>query len=188
MPYNLIGEKADIRVTKNTVEVYYHGNRVASHLRLQTLQRNPLVKPEHMPEAHKKYLPYNADDFKLWAMSVGSMTEQAVKSFLESGKAAEQGYKACACLTKLGDRYGKERLEAALASFHSAHSPPIRNISSILKTGRMGKKEPLRKSRPKALTATVSHVAQPTSRKEATAHEPADGRYAHGDENGRHGS
>ena len=52
MPYNLIGEKADIRVTKNTVEVYYHGNRVASHLRLQTLQRNPLVKPEHMPEAH----------------------------------------------------------------------------------------------------------------------------------------
>ena len=115
MPYNLIGEKADIRVTKNTVEVYYHGNRVASHLRLQTLQRNPLVKPEHMPEAHKKYLPYNADDFKLWAMSVGSMTEQAVKSFLESGKAAEQGYKACACLTKLGVRYGKERLEAACA-------------------------------------------------------------------------
>ncbi len=29
---------------KNLVEVYYHGSRVASHRRLQTLQRDPLVK------------------------------------------------------------------------------------------------------------------------------------------------
>ena len=34
VPYNLIGEKVDIRVTKNLVEVYYHGSRVASHRRL----------------------------------------------------------------------------------------------------------------------------------------------------------
>ncbi|WP_312103049.1 IS21 family transposase [Pygmaiobacter massiliensis] len=34
VPYNLIGEKVDIRVTKNTVEVYFHGSRVASHRRL----------------------------------------------------------------------------------------------------------------------------------------------------------
>lgn len=134
VPYNLIGEKVDIRVTKNTVEVYYHGSRVASHRRMQTLQRDPLIKLEHMPEAHQKYLTYNADDFKLWAMSVGPMTEQAVKSFLESGKAAEQGYKACASLTKLGERYGKERLEAACTRILAfGTTPSIRNISSILK-------------------------------------------------------
>ena len=46
VPYNLIGEKVDVRVTKNLVEVYYHGSRVASHRRLQTLQRDPLVKLE----------------------------------------------------------------------------------------------------------------------------------------------
>lgn len=40
MLYNLIGEKVDARVTKNLVEVYYHGSRVASHRRLQTLQRD----------------------------------------------------------------------------------------------------------------------------------------------------
>ena len=134
VPYNLIGEKVDIRVTKNTVEVYYHGSRVASHRRLQTLQRDPLVKLEHMPEAHQKYLTYNADDFKVWAMSVGSMTEQVVAFFLESGKAAEQGYKACASLTKLGERYGKERLEAACTRVLAfGTTPSVRNISSILK-------------------------------------------------------
>lgn len=49
VPYNLIGEKMDIRVTKTIVDVYFHGSRVASHRRLQTKQREPLVKLEHMP-------------------------------------------------------------------------------------------------------------------------------------------
>ena len=61
-----------------------------------------------MPLAHQKYLAYNAGDFSRWAMSVGSMT---VQYFLTSGAVPEQGCKACASLTKLGERYGRERLE-----------------------------------------------------------------------------
>ncbi|MEA4824594.1 MAG: IS21 family transposase, partial [Clostridiaceae bacterium] len=109
VPYNLIGEKVDIRVTRNIVEVFYHGNRVASHRRLNTMQHDPMVKLEHMSQEYQKYLAYNADDFKRWAMSVGSMTEKVVQSFLESGKAVEQGYKACAGLKRLGDRYDSKR-------------------------------------------------------------------------------
>ena len=108
VPYNLIGEKVGIRVTKTAVEVFCHGSRVAGHRRLQTIQREPLVKLEHMPLAHQKYLAYNAGDFSRWAMSVGSMT---VQYFLTSGAVPEQGCKACASLTKLGERYGRERLE-----------------------------------------------------------------------------
>lgn len=78
VPYNLIGEKVDIRATKTIVEVYFHGSRVASHRRLQTKQREPLMKLEHMPQEHQRYLAYNAEDFKTWAMSVGPMTEKAV--------------------------------------------------------------------------------------------------------------
>ena len=104
VPYNLIGEKVDVRVTKATVEVFYHGSRVASHRRLQTIQRDPLVKLEHMPLAHQKYLAYNAEDFSRWAMSVGPMTEKVVQHFLTSGKAPEQGYKACASLVSASDK------------------------------------------------------------------------------------
>ena len=89
----------------------------------------------YMPEAHQKYLTYNEDDFKIWAMSVGPQTEQVVAFFLESGKAPEQGYKACASLTKLGERYGKERLENACARVLAyGMAPSVRNISSILKS------------------------------------------------------
>ena len=135
VPYNLIGEKVDIRVTKNVVEVYYRGSRMACHRRLQTVQHDPLVKLEHMPEAHQKYLTYNADDFKIWAVSVGPHTEQVVSYFLESGKVPEQGYKACASLRKLGERYGKEHLEmACMNTLAYGATPSIRNISSILKS------------------------------------------------------
>lgn len=37
VPFDLIGEQVDIRLTKNTVEAYYHGSRVASHPRVQTV-------------------------------------------------------------------------------------------------------------------------------------------------------
>ena len=55
--------------------------------------------------------------------------------FLESGKVPEQGYKACASLRKLGERYGKKRLETAcMNTLAYGATPSIRNISSILKS------------------------------------------------------
>lgn len=108
-----------------------------------------------MPETHQKYLTYNEDDFKVWAMSVGPMTEHVVDFFLESGKAPEQGYKACASLTKLGERYGKERLESACARVHAyGTTPSIRNISSILKS----------KQDVKAKTSTAQEQSSNTAR------------------------
>ena len=69
-------------------------------------------------------------------MSVGPMTEKVAEHFLKSGKAAEQGYKACAGLTKLEQRYGKQRLEAACGkALAYSTAPSLRTIASILKNG-----------------------------------------------------
>jgi len=136
VPFDLIGEQVDIRLTKNTVEAYYHGSRVASHPRVQTAQRNPVIQPEHMPQHHRKYLDNNPDDFRLWAKSIGTKTEVVVEFFLTSGTEPEQGYKSCSSLTKLSDRYGHERLEKACERVLIYTSEPnIRNISTILKNG-----------------------------------------------------
>lgn len=63
VPFDLIGDEVDIRLTKATVEVFYHGSRVASHPRTVKQLRNPITQPEHMPIEHRKYLTYNADEF-----------------------------------------------------------------------------------------------------------------------------
>ena len=134
VPFDLIGEKIDVRTTRGTIEAFFHGSRVASHPRPAQRLRDPIVVPDHMPENHRKYLSYNDDEFLSWASGIGQQTHAVVKSFLESGKASEQGYKACASLTKLADRYGHEKVENACERVLSYSSQPtIRNISTILK-------------------------------------------------------
>lgn len=136
VPFDLIGEEVDIRLTKNTVEVFFHGSRVASHPRAKMQLRDPITQPEHMPIKHRKYLTYNADEFMRWAQAVGKHTTLVVSRFLASGREPELGYKSCASLTKLGDKYGSDRLEKACERvlIYSA-TPSIRNISTILKNG-----------------------------------------------------
>lgn len=136
VPFELIGTRLDVKTTKEIIEIYFNGNRVATHKRVATYMRNPIVNPDHMPPEHRKYLTYNVQDFTDWAKQVGSATLTVVKYLLESGKAPEQGFKACASLTNLANRYGFNRLESAcsLALEYTAQ-PSIRNISSILKNG-----------------------------------------------------
>ncbi len=135
VPYDLIGEKVDVKLTKHIVEVFYKQTRVAAHVRLEKGQRDPVVKPEHMPEAHRKYLSYNAEEFAAWAHTIGPKTEETVQYFLTSGKEAEQGFKACASLTKLEKRYSAKELEDACERvLRLTSAPTIRNISTLCKS------------------------------------------------------
>ena len=140
VPFDLIGEKVDVRLTRKTVEVFYHGNRIASHVRAGKPQREPIINRDHLTPEHRKYLNYNADDFTVWSREVGKNTEQVVRSFLTSGKEAEVGFKSCVSLMKLGERYGKRKLENACAELLTiASAPSIRLIASILKNGKQAK-------------------------------------------------
>lgn len=92
--------------------------------------------PEHMPEAHRKYLSYDKDTFLSWAEQAGPHITKAVRSFLESGKEPEQGYKYCASLMKAADRYGQERVDAACERVLAfSTKPALRSIITILKNG-----------------------------------------------------
>lgn len=105
VPFDLIGMEVDIRLTKATVKVFFHGSRVASHPRVSKQFRDAVTQLEHMPMEHRKHLSYNADEFIRWAQTVVH-----IERFLSSGREPEQGYKSCASLTKLDDRYSLDRL------------------------------------------------------------------------------
>ena len=141
VPFDLIGEQVQIRLTKDLVEVYFKGSRITSHKRLEKYSVQPVVKPEHMPSNHREYLNCNAEEFKAWAETVGTSTEKIVNHFLSSGSVPEQGYKACVSLTKLSKRYGKNKLESAcerVLAFSS--TPSIRTITTLLKNSKDSEK------------------------------------------------
>lgn len=136
VPFDLIGEEVNIRLTSRTVEAFFNGSRVASFPREKVQHRDPIVKVEHMPDNHKKYLMYNEGAFSEWAASIGSSTLATVQQFLRAGTVVEQGFKACASLMRLADRYGHARLEAACARVLSyTPEPNIKTINTILRTG-----------------------------------------------------
>ena len=141
VPFDLIGEQVQIRLTKNMVEVYFKGSRITSHKRLGKFSIQPVVRTEHTPSKHREYLKYNADEFRMWSKNIGSSTKEVVRYFLTSGSAPEQGHKACVSLKSLCKRYGKKKLEAAcerMLVFSS--SPSVRTISTILKNSKEEKK------------------------------------------------
>lgn len=136
VPFDLIGQEVAIRLTSTTIEAFFQGSRVASHPRLAQRQRDPITNPEHMPDNHKKYLMYNKEAFLEWAATVGDNTLTVVRVFLESGNVPEQGYKACASLTNMADKYSYQRLNDACARALSyTATPNIKTIRTILQTG-----------------------------------------------------
>ena len=56
VPFDLIGERVQIRLTKDLVEVYFKGSRMTSHKRLEKFSVQPVVKPEHMPANHRNVI------------------------------------------------------------------------------------------------------------------------------------
>lgn len=142
VPFDLIGEEVDIRLARDTVEVFWHGNRVASHVRLHKAERDPIVVPEHMPENHRKYLLYTAAEFRAWAATVGPNTQKAVEYFLTSGRQPEQGYKPCVTLMKMGDKtYSHEKIEEACGRLLAfSNTPSIRSLAALLHDGHPGRK------------------------------------------------
>ena len=134
VPFDVIGKEVNIRLTRNLVEVFYNGSRIASHLRESRIVRNPIVNPEHMTPEHRKFLDCNGEEFSSLATQVGPKTLAVVKHFLSAGREQEQGYKACVSLKKLSEHYGKERLEKACARMlELSGTPSIRNITTILR-------------------------------------------------------
>ena len=114
VPYDLIGESVSVRVTRNTVEVFFHGNQVAVHPGETGRKWDPVMISSHMPENHRQYLTYMKDDFQSWASTIDPNTKKSsASSWMESEKAPEQGFKSCVSLKKYADRYKAEQVEEA---------------------------------------------------------------------------
>ncbi len=133
VPYQLVGQKADVRLAATTVEVFVRGRRVASHLR-STKPGRHTTEPDHMPESHRRHLEWSPGRIVRWASQTGPATGALVAAILASRPHPEQGYRSCLGILRLGRRYGPERLEAAAARALAIRALSYRSVESILRT------------------------------------------------------
>ena len=136
VPCEYIKQKTDVRLTRNIVEVFVDGNRVASHVRKFGYPGQYSTLNEHMPADHRKYNHWSAEKFLSWAKSIGENTVAVTKAILASHKVEQQGYRACMALLKLSDKHTAVRLEAACKrALNYTTSPSFKSVQIILASG-----------------------------------------------------
>jgi transposase len=131
VPYALIHQEVYIRATERTIEISFKNRCVACHPRSDARGRHTTIS-EHMPTAHQKYAEWSPERILRWAHTMGPFTAQLVDTLFDSRKHPEQAYRSCLGILRLGDRYGKERLEAACRRALPAGIRSYKGIKSIL--------------------------------------------------------
>jgi transposase len=132
--YQLVGHKVDVRVSEHAIEVFFRGNRVASHQRSHLKGRHS-TQDAHMPERHRAHLAWNPERLIAWAARTGPATAELVETIMANRPHPEQGYRSCLGIMRLSGRYPQARMEAACrrALVIGAHS--YRSVESILAHG-----------------------------------------------------
>lgn len=132
VPYPLVKQTLEVRLSAHTVEIYQRGQRVASHPRSYLKGRHTTL-PEHMPEAHRAYAQWTPQRLIHWAEKTGSATTAVVTAILRSRRHPQQGFRSCLGILRLAKSYGDGRLEAACQRAHALQAYSYKSIASILK-------------------------------------------------------
>ncbi|MFQ5973941.1 MAG: IS21 family transposase [Alphaproteobacteria bacterium] len=134
VPYPLVHQSVEVRLSAATVEVFLKGRRVASHRRRRG-HGEYATDPAHMPQAHRAHAEWTPSRLIAWAETTGPVTAQLVAALLAAKAHPEQGYRACLGIMRLGKSYGPARLEAACARALRLDAPSYRTVQNILASG-----------------------------------------------------
>lgn len=135
VPYRLVSEYVDVRVTDNTIEVFHKNARVASHIR-NRIEGTKTTLEEHMPAAHAAYQGMSPEKFLAWAEKIGPSTTSVIGEVLKSKPHPQLCFDQCwGILRSLTGKFGNEAVEAACHHAISISSPSYRVVKTILEKG-----------------------------------------------------
>jgi transposase len=132
VPYQLVREQVDVRLTSSTLEVLFKNRRVASHKR-DYHQGGFTTLREHMPKSHQRYLDWTPSRIIRWAGKNGPKTKKLINQILDSRPHPEQGFRSCLGIMRLAKSYSPDRLEAACSRALLIKGYSFKSVESILK-------------------------------------------------------
>jgi len=155
VPYQLVHEQVDVRMTQTTVEVFFKNRRVCAHGR--RVERGFTTEPEHMPKDHRDYAEWTPTRIMSWASDTGPNTARVAEVIMSRRDHPEQGYRSCLGILRLGRTYGKDRVEAACGRAVALGAYSYKSIKSMLKSGMDGQPLP-DAEQVKKTSAPVNHA------------------------------
>jgi transposase len=134
VPYRLLRQTVEVRLTTRTVESFYQGQRVSSHVR-SFQQGGYTTLKEHMPKSHREYGEWTPERFLLRAEKIGPHTEILIRQILQNRPYPAQGFRSCLGILNLSKKFGEERLEKACQRALDIGALSYKSLRSILQTG-----------------------------------------------------
>ena len=134
VPHQLLKQKLWARITARTVEVYFKGQRVASHARTSGNRQHSTIR-DHMPAHHRFREDWTPERIRSQAARIGSNVEAFVEVIMRQRKHPEQGYRTCLGVLRLTKTFGRDRLDAACERALEINAHSYTSLHSILKNG-----------------------------------------------------
>lgn len=116
------------------VELFYRGERVASHVRSYE-KGGHTTREEHMPDGHRFHKSQTPAKILKRAEKIGPSVAELCRQIMSAKPHPELGARACLGIIRLAKEYGHDRAEAASARALLAGTHRYESIRSILARG-----------------------------------------------------
>lgn len=130
VPYQHVGRRLDVRLGRDTVEVYDGPTLITSHLRRH---QGRATRLEHYPEAGQAFLRATPQACLRQAQGIGPATEAIVRDLLTVH--ALHHLREVQAILRLADRYDRAQLERASQRALDAGDGRYRTVRGILERG-----------------------------------------------------
>ncbi len=131
VPFQYVKKRLEYRLNSKTLEVFFNGKRIASHVR-RIDKNKPATLKEHMPPSHQKYLDWTPERITSWAASIGPETNELINRIFASREFPQQAFKSCLGILSLTKDFGKERLEKAASRAVRVGGYSLKTVRLIL--------------------------------------------------------
>ena len=134
VPFDLIGEKVDIRFSSTKVEIFHKNQRVALHARSKCKKGSYVTESSHMPPNHQDmHETWDSDRLISWAKSVGPSVAKVIEEMFKAREFEQQALKGCMAVMNLTKKYSNELMEAACSHILENHiTPCFKSVNNVL--------------------------------------------------------
>ena len=131
VPHRFARQAVEARLTARTVEVFFKGERIASHLRSSGNGKHTTI-PDHMPSSHRRYADWSLARIQQEAAAIGPAAALLCELIIDKRPHPEQGFRACLGIVRLVRPFGRERVEAAAVRALDIGATTYGSVKSIL--------------------------------------------------------
>jgi hypothetical protein len=133
VPYRLIGERVDVRLTARAVEIFHSGELVAAHPRAKERAQR-LTRRVHRPEKHIAVIDQHLDRVLERAFVIGPATFGVVQAQARGRKHPEETLRSAQGILRLAHDFSPARLEAACERALASEGLSYRAVRTLIQT------------------------------------------------------